>query len=104
MQPLKLFVKGNGLGKFRNILAGILSWLIILGLFISPWLAMIAATLTTIKWYTVSASVLQGVFGFLVGGTVTLLGLGVVLALLGAMVYFVTPEKSYFDIKKMKGE
>lgn len=94
--------------EFKSGLAGFVSWLIVLGLLCSPWLAMIASILTTIKWYTMYNSVVYGMLGFIVGGTATVVGLVVVFGIMVGVVYLCAPMVVKQDLKvkleESKGE
>jgi len=75
-------------GDLKNKFSVVLIWLSVLGVCLSPWLALVASVLTTIKWYSISNSILMGLLGFITGGAATLLIAGVFLAIAGSVVYY----------------
>lgn len=76
----------------KRVIEAILAWLGILWIIISPFAILIASVLSTVKWYALSNSVIQGVVGFVVGGLVSGLVMGIGLVIILAVVYYVQKE------------
>ena len=76
----------------KRVIEAIFAWLGILWIMFSPFVVLISSVLSTIKWYTLSNSVIQGVVGFIVGGFVGGLTMGIGLAIILAVVYYIQKE------------
>lgn len=76
----------------KRVIEAVFSWLGILWIMFSPFVVLISSVLSTIKWYSLSNSVIQGVVGFIVGGFVGGLTMGIGLAIILAVVYYVQKE------------
>lgn len=71
---------------FVNTIVSILG---ALWLMFSPFIVLVSSILTTINWYSASASIVQGILGFIVGGVVSALCMGVALVVIIALMYCV---------------
>lgn len=76
----------------KKILEFIFTWLGILWIMISPFIILITSVLTTIKWYSLSTSIVQGVVGFVVGWLMSGLAMAGGLIVILAVVYLVQKE------------
>lgn len=73
----------------KRFIEAIFAWLGILWIMFSPFVVLISSVLSTVKWYALSNSVIQGVVGFVVGGLVSGLVMGIGLAIILAVVYYI---------------
>lgn len=76
----------------KRVIEAVFAWLGILWIVISPFTILIASVLSTVKWYSLSNSVIQGVVGFVVGGLVSGLVMGIGIVIIMAVVYLVQKE------------
>lgn len=76
----------------KKFIEAIFAWLGVLWIVISPFTILIASVLSTVKWYSLSNSVIQGVVGFVVGGLVSGLVMGIGLAIILVVVYYIQKE------------
>lgn len=77
----------------KKAVEAIFAWLGILWIMFSPFVVLISSILSTIKWYSLTNSVIQGVVGFVVGGLTSGLVMGTGIVIIMAVVYLVQKEK-----------
>lgn len=77
----------------KKVFEAIFAWLGILWIMFSPFVVLISSILSTIKWYSLSNSVIQGIAGFVVGGITSGLVMGIGLVLILVVAYYIQKEK-----------
>lgn len=76
----------------KRAIEAMFAWLGILWIMFSPFVVLISSVLSTVKWYALSNSVIQGVVGFIVGGLVSGLVMVIGVVVIVAVFYLVQEE------------
>lgn len=71
----------------KSVFQDIIDWIGVLWIFVTPFVVLVSSVLSTINWYSVGSSVVQGILGFIVGGSAAALSMGVGLVVLLAVKY-----------------